>query len=58
MLNVQEAAIVAEPLLARFQKAGEEYAATLTLSAQTITELEAPMIPKEEYIRQVNGNAK
>ena len=58
MLNVPEAAIVAEPLLARFQKAGEEYAATLTLSAQTITELEAPMIPKEEYIRQVNGNAK
>ena len=58
MLNVPEAAIVAEPLLARFRKAGEEYAATLTLSAQTITELEAPMIPKEEYIRQVNGNAK
>ena len=58
MLNVPEAAIVAEPLLARFKKAGEEYAATLTLSAQTITELEAPMIPKEEYIRQVNGNAK
>lgn len=58
MLNVPEAAIVAEPLLARIKKAGEEYAATLTLSAQTITELEAPMIPKEEYIRQVNGNAK
>lgn len=58
MLNVPEAAIVADPLLKRFEKAGEEYAAALALSAETIAELETPMIPKEEYIRQVNGAAE
>ena len=57
LLNVPEAAIVADPLLAAFEKAGEEYAATLTLSAQTVARLETPMIPKEEYIRQVNSRA-
>lgn len=39
----------------RFEKAGEEYAVLLTLSPETIAALETPMIPKEEYIRQVNG---
>ena len=38
-----------------FEKAGEEYAATLTLSRETVAELERPMIPAEEYIRNVNG---
>ncbi|MCR5684777.1 MAG: flavodoxin family protein [Lachnospiraceae bacterium] len=56
LLNVPQAAIVAEPLLERFKKAGEEYGATLTLSPETITELERPMISAEEYIRNVNGN--
>lgn len=55
LLNVPEAAVVADPLLKRFEKAGEEYAAALTLSAATVAELETPMIPKEEYIRRVNG---
>ena len=55
LLNVPEAAVVAEPLLDRFAKAGEEYAATFSLSAETIEELERPMIPKEDYIREVNG---
>ena len=55
MLNVPEAAPVAEPLLKRFEQAGAEYAASLTLSAETIAALETPMIPKEEYIRLVNG---
>lgn len=55
LMNVPEAAIVADPLLKRFETAGEEYAAALTLSAETIAELETPMIPKEEYLRQVNG---
>ena len=54
MLNVPEAAIVADPLLDRFRKAGEEYEATLTLSAETIAELERPMISAEDYIRNVN----
>ena len=55
LLNVPEAAAVAGPLLARFEKAGEEYAVSLKLSAETVAALEKPMIPKEEYIRQVNG---
>ena len=56
LLNIREAAPVADPLLHRFEIAGEEYSATMTLSAETIAALETPMIPKEEYIRRVNGN--
>ncbi|MBQ4426048.1 MAG: flavodoxin family protein [Lachnospiraceae bacterium] len=55
LLNVPQAAVAADPLLARFEEAGEEYAASLTLSAETIAALERPMIPKEVYIRRVNG---
>ena len=54
LMNVPKAAVVADPLLERFEKAGEEYALSLTLSAETVRELETPMIPKEEYIRNVN----
>ena len=57
LLNVPQATAVTEPLLARFEKAGAEYAATLSLSAETVAELEMPMIPAEEYIRNVNGTA-
>ena len=56
LLNIPQAAPVANPLLERFRKAGEEYADSLTLSQSTIAELEKPMIPKEAYIRGVNGN--
>ncbi len=55
LLNVPAAAPVADPLLKRFEKAGEEYGASFTLSQETISELETPMIPKEAYIRSVNG---
>lgn len=55
LLNVPQAAIVADPLLKKFEAAGEEYAATLTLSPETVAALETPMIPKAEYIRNVNG---
>ena len=55
LLNAPAAAVVADPLLARFERAGEEYAASLTLSTETIAELEQPMISAEEYIRNVNG---
>jgi len=55
MLNIPAAAPVADPLLARFEAAGEEYAATLHLSPETVAALETPMIPKEDYIRNVNG---
>jgi len=57
LLNVPAAAVVTDPLLKKFEAAGEEYAAVLTLSPETVAALETPMIPKEEYIRQVNGGA-
>ena len=55
MLNVPQAAVVADPLLVKFEKAGEEYEKNLSLSPETVAQLETPMIPKEEYIRIVNG---
>jgi hypothetical protein len=54
MLNVPAAAVVADPLLERFEKAGEEYASTLSLSTETVAGLQQPMISVEEYIRNVN----
>ena len=57
LLNVPEAAVVADPLLARFRRAGEEYAASGRLSPETVAELERPMISAEDYIRNVNGTA-
>ena len=55
LLNVPEAAVAADPLLEKFRRAGEEYAETLRLSAETIAGLEMPMISAEDYIRNVNG---
>ncbi len=55
LLNIPEAAIVAEPLLESFEKAGVEYAAKLKLSDETKKVLETPMISKEEYLRGING---
>lgn len=56
MLNVPQAAAVADPLLDSFERAGEEYARSLRLSTETIARLETPMIPKEVYVSVVNGN--
>ena len=55
MLNVPQAAPVADPLLDSFEAAGEEYARSLALSPETVARLETPMIPKEVYISIVNG---
>lgn len=57
MLNVPEAAVVTEPLKAAFVQSGREYAATGSLSPETIACLETPMIPAEQYIAIVNGQA-
>ena len=57
LLNVPAAAVVADPLLRRFEAAGEEYAERLTLSPETVAALETPMIPAEAYIQNVNGGA-
>ena len=56
MLNVPGAAVVADPLLDRFEAAGAEYAQNLSLSPETVAGLETPMIPKEVYVSIVNGN--
>lgn len=55
LLNVPEAAPVAEPLLEEFKRAGEAYAGSFTLSPETIATLETPMIPKDAYIARVNS---
>ncbi len=55
LLNVPAAAVVAEPLLEKFRNAGKEYSKTFRLSKETVAALETPMIPQEEYIRNVNG---
>lgn len=55
LLNIPEAAVAADPLLKSFEAAGEEYAESLKLSMETKTILETPMIPKEEYLKGVNG---
>jgi len=54
MLNVPEASGLADRLLERFRKAGEEYDAAHSLKPETIRILETPMIPRDEYIRHVN----
>lgn len=58
LFNTPLAAPVAEPLLARFTAAGEEYDRTGRLSDETIAALEVPMISAEEYLRNVNAGAK
>lgn len=55
LLNIAEAQPVAQALLEKFRLAGEEFARTATLCAETIRELETPMIPKAEYLRGVNA---
>ncbi|SKB91620.1 Flavodoxin-like fold [Lachnospiraceae bacterium] len=56
LFNILEAASVADSLLEKFKKAGEEFSANMKLSDKTIAELEIPMIPKENYLRGVNTN--
>lgn len=56
LMHVAEAAAMADALLARFRLAGQEYACERKLSAETVRALETPMIPKEEYLRNVNSS--
>ncbi|MGN0741822.1 MAG: flavodoxin family protein [Candidatus Fimadaptatus sp.] len=58
MLNVPEAAVVAEPLLEQVRRAGQEYARDGWISEDTLRRVETPMIPPEEYVRIVNGGAQ
>lgn len=56
LLNIPEAAPVAQMLLEKFRLAGEEYARTNTLLPETVRALETPMIPKETYLSQTNAS--
>ena len=58
LLNVPQAAVVADPLLAKFEKAGEEYEKSFALSTETVTSLETPMIPKEQYLQMDRGTER
>jgi len=53
----EAAAIVADPLLARFEEAGAEYAERLTLSPETITALETKTISAlKQSVRWLRNN--
>lgn len=56
LLNIPEAAPVAQMLLEKFRLAGEEFARTDTLLPETICALETPMIPKETYLARTNAS--
>lgn len=53
LLNISEAKPVADPKIAAFERAGEEYAGKLCLAPETIESLQSLMISKEEYIRNI-----
>lgn len=55
LLNIEEAKPVADILTAKFTDAGREYAKDGELRESTIAALEEPMIPKEDYLKGVNG---
>lgn len=55
LLNIPEAAPLANPLLSKFECAGREYAKTLSLSAETVCALETPMMPREVYLQHINA---
>ena len=55
LMNNPEAAPVVELKLKRFTEAGKEYAKFGMLNEETVRELETPMIPKNVYIKGVNG---
>lgn len=55
LFNVPEAAIVAEPRLARIREAGRQYAQTGAIEAALRAEIQSPMIPEDVYARIVNG---
>ena len=55
MMNVDAAAPLANMKIRLFEEAGKEFAGTGKLTKETIDKLEEPMIPKDEYLKHVNG---
>jgi len=54
MFNAREAEPVTAPRLELVKKAGIEYAENSFIPAELLGEIEAPMIPEEEYARIIN----
>ncbi len=57
MLNEPSAEPLTSTLLNKFTAAGEEFRDTLTLSADTVEQLETPMLQNDIYIKISNGKA-
>ena len=55
MLNEPDARPFTAPLLEKFEKAGEEYAQNLAISAETKKELETPMLDRDTYLKIANS---
>lgn len=55
MLNEKEAEPLTKPLIEKFRKAGEYFAANLDIPSDIKKELETPMLDKETYIKIVNS---
>lgn len=55
LLNIPEAEPVAKTKREAFEKAGEEYVKSFSLSPETIENLQSLMIPKDEYINNINS---
>ena len=55
MLNEEAARPLTEPLLKKFEKAGEYYAKNLSITEEIKKELETPMLDQETYIKIANS---
>ena len=56
MLNIPDAKPLSEPLLEKIKAAGAQYITSgFSLSRETLDEIEAPMIPTEEYLAIINS---
>ncbi|MCR5333259.1 MAG: flavodoxin family protein [Bacilli bacterium] len=55
MLNEEEARPLTEPLIKKFELAGEYFAKHLDITPEMKKELETPMLDKNEYIKIVNS---
>ena len=53
LLNIPEAKPVTDSKVLAFENAGEEYAKNVSLSPETIENLQSLMISKEDYIRNI-----
>ena len=58
MFNIPQANDFTAPRLKEMEAAGREYAASFTLSEQTLQTICSPMIPEEIYAKFANGEIR